>query len=97
MHVRLDQGPYIGVLGPAVKTDGGFTCSWLWAGAVTGDEFTLTVPEGTSELRLSFAMPYTAVELERFLAAYTEHPALERRLLTHTRRGGSCEIGRAHV
>src|SRR5690625_3632366 len=37
-------------------------------------------------------MPYTAVELERFLAAYTEHPALERRLLTHTRRGRRVDL-----
>lgn len=92
VQVRRDLGPAIGVRGPAVSTDGGCTWSWLGAGAVTGDEFTLTVPEGTSELRLSFAMPYTAVELERFLAAYTEHPALERRLLTHTRRGRRVDL-----
>src|SRR5699024_2475761 len=70
VQVRRDLGPAIGVRGPAVSTDAGCSWNWLGAGAVTGDEFTLKVPEGTSELRLSFAMPYTAVELERFLAAH---------------------------
>lgn len=92
VQVRRDMGPAIGVRGPAVSTDSGCTWSWLGAGAVTGDEFTLKVPAGTSELRLSFAMPYTAVDLERFLAAQARHPALERRLLTHTRQGRRVDL-----
>ncbi|HLQ80783.1 MAG TPA: M14 family zinc carboxypeptidase [Brachybacterium sp.] len=92
VQVRRDLGPAIGVRGPAVSTDAGCSWNWLGAGAVTGDEFTLKVPEGTSELRLSFAMPYTAVELERFLAAHVADPALERRLLTHTRQGRRVDL-----
>src|SRR5690625_6021252 len=37
-------------------------------------------------------MPDPAGERERLLAAYTAHPALERRLLTHTRRGRRVEL-----
>src|SRR5699024_8732747 len=92
VQVRRALGPAIGVRGPAVSTDGGCTWSWPAAGAVPGDEVPLTVPEGTGVLRLSFAVPPTAVELQRFLAADAQHPALERRLLTHARRGRRVEL-----
>ncbi|MGP5125668.1 M14 family zinc carboxypeptidase [Brachybacterium tyrofermentans] len=87
VQVRRDGGPGIGVRGPAVSTDGGNHWTWLGADSVSGDEFTLSVPDDASELRLSFGMSYTAEHLERFLTANAAHGGLERGLLTHSEHG----------
>ena len=92
VRVRRDARPAIGVRGPAFSTDGGRAWSWLGAKAVTGDEFTLEVPEDVTELRLSFGMPYTAVDLERFLTANAAYGTLERELLTHTEQGRPVDL-----
>lgn len=92
VQVRRDAGPAIGVRGPAFSTDGGRNWDWLGANAVTGDEFSLKVPANATELQLSVGMPYTAVDLERFLAANTGHVALERGLLTHSERGRRVDL-----
>lgn len=92
VQVRRDAGPGIGVRGPAVSKDGGRHWTWLGADAVTGDEFTLSVPEDAAELRLSFGMSYTAEHLERFLTANAAHSALERGLLTHSDQGRRVDL-----
>lgn len=89
VQVRREGGPAIGVRGPAISADGGLRWNWLGAEAVTGDEFTLTVPDDVPELLLCFGMSYTAEDLERFLAA---HRGLERGVLTHSRDGRVADL-----
>lgn len=85
----------IGVRGPAVSRDGGWTWNWLGAEAVENTRFRYTFPADAGEVRFSFGMPYTERNLLAFLdrAGPTQH--LETHALAHTREGR--EVERIHL
>jgi predicted deacylase len=83
LRVRLTRPKLLAALGPALSSDGGAT--WTWLGAVAGDEFTVAVPAGCSDLRLSMGMPHVPERLERFLAPYAGR--IDRSPLCRSRKG----------
>lgn len=90
------DGP-VGVRGPAVSTDQGK--NWRWLGTDHADEksFTYTFPASEDKVRFSFGMPYTQVDLDRFLDDLGPDPALSREVLCKSRKGRDVErlrIGR---
>jgi hypothetical protein len=82
----------VGVHGPGVSLDGGIT--WQWLGAESGDSssFSYTFPEKPTEVRFSFGMPYTQVDLERFLAVHANDVHLRRETLCVSRKGRPVEL-----
>jgi hypothetical protein len=88
------QNP-IGVRGPAISTDQGRTWSWLGADRVQGASFRYAFDAGDREVRFAFAVPYQQEHLQRFLAAYPNHPLLSVQELCKSRAGRSVE--RLHI
>jgi len=77
----------IGVRGPAVRTDGGASWSWLGAEAVQDASFSYTFADKEKEVRFCFAMPYQESDLQEFLARYENNPSLTVRELCETQKG----------
>ena len=87
---NFTDGNPIGVLGPAVSTDGGREWSWLGA-AVKDESFTYTFAEDSRQVRFCFAMPYQQAELKSFLARHADNPNLKLRQLCKSRKGRPVE------
>ncbi len=81
----------VGVRGPGVSLDGGWT--WRWLGAESGDEtsFGYSFPRNAAEVRLSFGMPYTQANLDAFLSGRTDDPHLRAGTLCESRKGRAVE------
>jgi len=89
--VRFTGSDVIGVHGPAVSLDGGWTWRWLGADAVQDQTFAYHVPADADEVRFSFGMPYVQRNLEVFLARHAGNPHLEAGVLCTTRGGRAAE------
>jgi len=89
-----DRNP-IGVRGPAVSTDGGASWAWLGRRTVRGPSFRFRFPQHVKDVRFSFAMPYQAADLKRFLKRHAASPHLLVKTLCKTRKGRTVE--RVHV
>lgn len=89
--VRFTQSNVIGVRGPGVSTDGGWTWSWLGAEAVDGQSFDYTVPSSVDDVRFSFGMPYLQRNLAAFLAQHVDSPYLRAEALCLTNKGRLAE------
>jgi hypothetical protein len=83
--------PVVGVRGPGVSLDGGW--SWRWLGSESGDErsFAYAFPAQPDEVRFSFGMPYTQRNWERFVAGYADNPHLRLGTLCRSRKGRQVE------
>ena len=81
----------VGVRGPGVSLDGGWT--WRWLGTELGDErsYTYSFPEDAAEVRFSFGMPYTQANLDAFLSERAAHPHLRAGTLCQSRKGRAVE------
>jgi hypothetical protein len=82
----------IGVLGPAVSTDGGKSWKWLGAQAVRGSSFTYAFPRDAAEVRFCFAYPYQAHNLREFLKQYEQSAHLKVESLSKTKKGRDVEL-----
>ncbi len=83
-------GEVIGVRGPAVSLDRGWT--WQWLGAGSPSAFSYTFPEQAEEVRFSFGMPYTQRNLDAFLAPRLGNPHLRVKTLCRSRHGRRVEL-----
>lgn len=94
LKVRVvgDPRPPIGGRGPAVSLDSGRTWRWLGEAAVHDGEFEFAVPEDSSEVRFSFAMPYTSANLDVFTSRLGGKQGLVRRELTRSEGGRSVDM-----
>lgn len=81
----------IGVRGPAVSFDEGWTWRWLGADIMEKNSFRFTFPENEREVRFSFGMPYTERNLHAFLDAFGASRHLEVDVLARTREGRPVE------
>ncbi len=78
----------VGVRGPAISTDGGWTWRWLGRDADTSDcAFTYSFSPGEREVIFGMATLYTQRHLERFLSELPGRSLLQDRTLCITRKG----------
>ncbi len=82
----------IGVLGPAVSTDGGATWTWLGCETVENNGFTYTFAAEAEETRFCLAMPYLEANLRQFLERYRGSPYLVEGVLCRSRKGREAEL-----
>jgi len=79
------DGDVLTARGPAVSYDGGAT--WTWGESLERLKphgFVLPIPSGADDVRVALAIPYTNIDLERFLL---RHPAIAREVLCTSRKG----------
>lgn len=81
----------VGVRGPAVSLDRGWT--WRWLGAEHGDDHSFVYGFATEagEVRLSFGMPYTQHNWDAFVADRAGNPHLRLDTLCRSRKGRAVE------
>ena len=89
--IRFTGSNVIGVRGPGMSLDGGWSWRWLGADAVEGQTFRCPVPADADEIRFSFGMPYLQRNLEAFLARHAGNPHLDAGVLCTTRAGRAAE------
>jgi hypothetical protein len=77
LNFEFTKGNVIGVRGPAVSSDGGWTWRWLAKEAVKEATFQYTFPDDAEEIRFCFAMPYLERNLQRFIRCYEGNPNLK--------------------
>ena len=92
LNFEFTKGNVIGVRGPAVSTDEGWTWRWLGKEAVKGTTFRYTFPNGAEEVRFCFAMPYLERNLQRFIRYYDGNPNLKVDVICKTRKGREVEL-----
>lgn len=92
LNFEFTKGNVIGVHGPAVSTDKGWTWSWLGEEAVEETTFRYTFPNDAEEVRFCFAMPYLERNLQRFIRYYDGNPNLKVDVLCKTRKGREVEL-----
>ncbi len=95
LRFRFAEGPVFTVRGPAISLDRGR--SWRWLGMAEAGEWYFDYAFSPDEhcVWFSMGMPYTAYELERFLAAHSNSAHLRRDVLCLSR--GEREVDRLHV
>lgn len=76
----------MGLLGPAVSTDGGATWRWLYDKPAERTRFSYTFANG-EPVYFCLAFRYTSAEFEAFLRRYSDNPGLRRNILATSRRG----------
>lgn len=86
-HISFDPGHPIGVLGPALSRNQGWTWEWLGRECVEGNGFSYTPHDGERELWFSFGMPYTRRNLDHFLQNHAPSPFMETGVLCQSRLG----------
>lgn len=80
----------VGMRGPAMSLDGGWT--WAWQSDDFGPgRFSVVIPSDADEVLLAFADLYTQRHWERFLERIGPSPFLEAGVLTTTRKGRDIE------
>ena len=93
LHVHFTACSPVGVLGPAISTDGRLTWHWTTE-AFDNDNFEVTVPSGCEEIYLAVAPLYTQENWDRFAATFpTIAPAggYDLGTITESRKGRSVE------
>lgn len=91
---RNERGA-IGVHGPAVSLDGGWTWRWIGADAIEGKSFRYRFGDDQHDVRFSFGMPYTEEHFQAFIDPYRGHLNVDLGALAITRGGRSVE--RLHI
>jgi hypothetical protein len=89
----------MGVKGPAISTDGGQTWSWLGMELVNGNSFKYSFTANQNEIRFSYGMPYTQIQLSKFLKQYKGNENLNVGSLALTKEGRIAEklhLGNIH-
>lgn len=81
----------IGVRGPAMSVDGGKTWAWLGSKCVDGNSFQCLIPENSTEVRLSFAMPYQQSHWRQFMEDAGTNPAVRQERLCLSEKGRDVE------
>jgi len=84
---RFTAGNVIGVRGPAVSTDDGWTWRWLGADSVEDDSFSYAFADDEDDVRFSFGMPYQDARLQAFLEQHAGNPRLRVENHCATRKG----------
>lgn len=92
LNFEFTRGNVIGVRGPAVSTDEGWTWRWLGTTAVKEATFRYTFPNDTDEVRFCFAMPYLEGNLQTFISCYEDNPNLKVDVLCQTKKGRDVEL-----
>jgi len=92
LNFEFTKGNVIGVRGPAVSTDEGWTWRWLGKETVKGATFRYTFPNDAKEVRFCFAMPYLEKNLWRFIRYYDGNPHLKIGAICKTRKGREVEL-----
>lgn len=85
------ESPAIGVRGPAISVDAGKTWVWLGRDVVDNNTFRCDLPNDSSEVRFSFAMPYQQSHWREFMAEIGTHPAVQQDVLCVTEKGRDVE------
>jgi hypothetical protein len=67
VRFRFTGSDVIGTRGPAISTDGGLNWRWLGRSVVDGKSFVHRFDPQAPATRFAFAMPYTEIDLQRFL------------------------------
>ncbi len=73
---RFTKGNVIGVRGPAVSLDEGWTWRWLGGDSFENDSFSYAFPDDAGDVRFSFGMPYQDAQLQAFLDRHANDPRL---------------------
>jgi hypothetical protein len=94
LTVRFTESDVIGVHGPAVSMDGGWTWRWLGRGSLEGQSFRFRAPDDTAEVRFSVGMPYVGAHWQAFLEPYLGHHVLASDVLCISRGGRPVELVR---
>lgn len=93
---RFENGPAIGVRGPAVSYDGGKTWSWLGLSCVSRipvDSFTYEYQEDAPrEVIFCMGMQYLQHHLDDFLASCRGNPTLSKSVLCKSRKERDVEL-----
>nr|MDO8088413.1 M14 family zinc carboxypeptidase [Candidatus Sigynarchaeum springense] len=92
IRVTFTGGRVFGPRGPAWSGDGGNTWAWTSKAATRLGTFTFLVPDGATEARFCFAVPYTEADLARFLSCHAESTFLSVKTLCETRKGRRAEM-----
>jgi len=98
LNFEFTKGNVIGVRGPAISTDGGWTWKWLGKETVTDAIFWYTFPLKQSssteveEVRFCFAMPYLERNLQKFIRRYKGNPNLNIDALCKTKKRRDVEL-----
>ena len=95
LRVHFTRSNVIGVLGPAVSTDGGVGWDWLGADAISDQSFVCSVPADTDDIRFCFCIPYVEADLHDYLATWAGSKHLRVETLCTTPAGRQVE--RLHV
>lgn len=85
---QFTKGNVIGVLGPAMSTDGGTTWTWLGKDSVQGSSFRCAFAADAADVRFCVSIPYLEADLKRFLA---KHDAVRVETLCETKKGRKVE------
>ncbi len=85
----------IGVRGPAVSLDQGWSWRWLGREAVGGNVFCYTFGADGEDVRFSFAMPYQQMQWRRFADRLGESSAFSRHALCRTAKDREVEFALA--
>ncbi len=90
LRFHFTKSRAIGVRGPAMSLDQGKTWSWLGTEMVDGNSFACTFPRDTSDIRLSFAMPYQEAHWREFIVSLGNSTGFSCQTLCTTAKG--CEV-----
>ncbi len=92
MRFQFTGSDVIGVLGPAVSTDGGATWTWLGCETVENNGFAYTFAAEADDVRFCVAIPYLEANLREFLDKHRGNPHLEPGVLCRSRKGREAEL-----
>jgi len=84
VRMIFTDGNVLTARGPAVSVDGGIT--WTWGEHLEWLQphgFVLPIPAGADDVRVAMAIPYTSIDLDRFLLG---HPSITREVLCASRK-----------
>jgi len=91
LRFRFADGPAFSIRGPARSLDRGQTWQWLGAEAAGEWFFDYVFAPEEDEVWFSMGMPYTARDLQRFVASHADSPHLLRDELCRSRGGRPVE------
>ncbi len=92
MRFQFTGSDVIGVLGPAVSTDGGTTWAWLGCETVENNGFAYAFAAEADDVRFCVAMPYLEANLREFLDKHRDNPHLDAGVLCRSRKGREVEL-----
>ena len=92
LNFEFTKGNVIGVRGPAISTDKGWTWRWLGKSSFKEATFRYTFPTDAEDVRFSFAMSYLERNLRKFIRRYEGNPNLKVGVLCKTGKGRDVEF-----